>query len=201
MNTEPFTLSVYYLSVSLKDANPPILRDIVIPSNLTLEKFHYVIQVVMGWQNCHLHQFIVDEVFYTTKVAHAENNLDASDENDYERDERKYTVAQLLTKEKTSFIYEYDFGDSWTHHIELKEIRPAGANAQQPRCISGTQACPPEDSGGVWGYTEMLETLQNAKGTEKEEILERLGKDFNPDYFDVDAVNEQLERLFFSRLS
>lgn len=191
MNTKTSPLSVYALRISLKDAKPPIWRDILVPSNLNLEKLHYVIQTVMGWENSHLHQFIADKVFYA--------NEEDEDEDDYVRDEKKYTLSQILTKEKTSIIYEYDFGDSWIHKIELKKILPADADVEQPRCIKGVRACPPEDSGGVWGYMDMLETLQNSKHPEKEGIQEWLGDDFAPDYFDVDAVNKLLKQLFVTR--
>ena len=61
----PFPLSVYYLRVTLKNSKPPIWRDILVPTNLTLTDLHYVIQSVMGWENSHLHQFIADKVLYT----------------------------------------------------------------------------------------------------------------------------------------
>ncbi len=199
MDTEQSSLSVYYLKVTLKDSNPPIWRDILVPSNLTLENLHYVIQAVMGWGNYHLHQFIAGKVLYTEAVEDDNHDnyysLDASDDDEYDRNEKKYTVSQLLTQESASIIYEYDLGDSWTHKIELKHILPADNNAQQPRCIQGEQACPPEDCGGIWGYTDMLETLKNAKTSERKEMLPWIGDNFNPNYFDINAVNRVLEHL------
>jgi hypothetical protein len=198
MDTERYPLFVYYLKVTLKDSKPLIWRDILVPSDLTLEELHYVIQTVMGWGNSHLHQFIAEEVLYTDDMASDKNDeysLNARDEEEHDRSEKKYTVAQILTKEQSSLIYEYDLGDSWTHKIELKKILPADTHAFQPRCIRGEKACPPEDCGGIWGYTDILETLRNAKSSEKKDILERLGNDFNPDYFDVDEVNGLLRHL------
>jgi hypothetical protein len=198
MATERYPLFVYYLKVTLKDSNPLIWRDILVPSDLTLEELHYVIQTVMGWGNSHLHQFIAEEVLYNNDMKSDNNDeygLDTRDEKEHDRNEKKYTVSQILTKEQSSLIYEYDLGDSWTHKIELKKILPADTHAFQPRCIRGEKACPPEDCGGIWGYTDMLETLRNAKNSEKKDILERLGNDFNPDYFDVDEVNGLLRHL------
>lgn len=190
-------LFVYYLKVTLKDSKPPIWRDILVPSDLTLEELHYVIQTVMGWGNSHLHQFIAEEVLYNDDIE--TNNSDeygfTRDENEQDRNEKKYTLSQILTKEQSSLIYEYDLGDSWTHKIELKKILPADSNARQARCLRGEKACPPEDCGGIWGYTDMLETLRDAKNSEKKEILAWLGNDFNPDYFDVDEINGLLRHL------
>ena len=61
-----------------------------------------------------------------------------------------------------------------------------------PRCLAGERACPPEDCGGVWGYAELLDTLDSGASHEREELLEWLGDDFDPDHFDPEAVNATL---------
>jgi hypothetical protein len=193
MDTEE-SLYVYYLRVTLKDSKPQIWRDVLVPSNLTLEELHYVLQTVMGWDNCHSHHFIAGKIFYNDGL---DNNNQYSDTEDCDRNERKYTVSQLLLEEQNSIIYEYDLGDSWTHHVELKKILPADDEVRKPRCIQGEQACPPEDCGGIWGYADMLEALQHAENCETDEIIIGLGKDFDPDYFDIDAVNRVLTHLLF----
>jgi len=197
MDTE--SLSVYYLRITLKDSNPSIWRDVLVPSNLTLEELHYVIQTVMGWDNCHLHQFIAEKMFYNDNVDsdNSQSKVDSLEMEEHDRNERKYKISELLPEEKTSIIYEYDLGDSWTHQVELKKILPADAEVRQPRCVQGEQACPPEDCGGVWGYTDMLEAFQNAETSEKDEILTGFSEDFNPDFFDIDAVNRVLKHLLF----
>ena len=194
MDTE--SLSVYYLRVTLKDSEPSIWRDVLVPSNLTLEELHYVIQTVMGWDNCHLHQFIAGKVFYNDGLDSVHN---FDDTEEYDRNERKYTVSDLLPEEKSSIIYEYDLGDSWTHQIVLKKILPADADvdARQPRCVQGEQACPPEDCGGVWGYTDMLQAFQHTENSEHDEIVTGFSKDFNPEHFDIDAINRVLKHLLY----
>jgi hypothetical protein len=203
-------LSVYYLRVTLKDSKPPIWRDILVPSDLTLEALHYVIQIVMGWGNCHVHQFIAEKVLYNEGIEQNTGNenvfLDTFDQEKHDRNEKKYTVAQLLTKEEATIIYEYDLGDSWTHQIKLKKILPVDANAHQPRCIKGEKACPPEDCGGIWGYTDMLEMLRNSENhedsenSEKTKMLTWSNEDFNPDHFDIEAVNRTLRHLLVDDL-
>ena len=53
-------------------------------------------------------------------------------------------------------------------------------------------ACPPEDCGGPWGYPEFLEAIQNPKHKQHEELLEWVGGEFDPEEFDLGAVNEEL---------
>ena len=48
---------VYQLKVTLKDSKPPIWRRIVVPADSSLGKLHNVLQIVMGWWDCHLHVF------------------------------------------------------------------------------------------------------------------------------------------------
>jgi hypothetical protein len=55
-------------------------------------------------------------------------------------------------------------------------------------CISGKRACPPEDCGGAWGYARFLEAIRNPEDEEHEEMLEWIGGDFDPEYFDPEEV-------------
>ena len=57
------------------------------------------------------------------------------------------------------------------------------------------RACPPEDCGGVWGYTDLLTALADPDDAESEELLECLGDEFDPEAFDVDEANERLENF------
>jgi hypothetical protein len=59
---------IYQLKVTLKGSKPPIWRRVQVPSSVTLATLHRVIQVVMGWQDYHLHQFISREKYYGQRV-------------------------------------------------------------------------------------------------------------------------------------
>ena len=50
-------LEIYQLKVTLLDTNPPIWRRLLVPSDLHLAQLHDVLQVAMGWQDGHLHEF------------------------------------------------------------------------------------------------------------------------------------------------
>ena len=175
--------NIYQIKISLIGAKPPISRTVLVPSNLKLAAFHDVIQVVMGWTDSHLHQFIANNEFYGIPDDDFELEME---------DESKYKLSQLLSKEKESFIYEYDFGDSWEHKILLEKIHPFDTKIVLPVCIKGKRACPPEDCGGIWGYEELLETISDPKHPDHENMLEWLGGEFDPEEFDLEAINEDL---------
>ncbi len=58
------TSQIYQIKVSLDDTHPPIWRRILAPGNTTLFKLHNILQIVMGWQDYHLHKYTIDELIY-----------------------------------------------------------------------------------------------------------------------------------------
>ncbi len=182
------TKTIYQIQIALRGFKPKIWRRVLIPSDLLLSDFHYVIQAVMGWTNSHLHQFVQYGIFYSEPSEGMWDDMDTEDYTDIR-------VSDLLGQEKDTLIYEYDFGDSWEHQIVLEKILPEAIEIQLPVCLKGKMNCPTEDSGGVWGYTEMLEILKQPEHEEYEDYIEWLGDEFDPGYFDKDEVNQLLRGM------
>lgn len=109
-------------------------------------------------------------------------------------DSRRTKLSKVVTREKSGFAYEYDFGDSWEHQILVEKILPPEPGGQYPVCLAGKRACPPEDCGGIWGYDELLETIRDPLHEEYESMMEWLGGSFDPEEFDDDLVNRLLRR-------
>ena len=55
--------AIYQLKVTLTESNPPIWRRIQVP-DCTLGELHDFLQVIMGWEDNHLHQFIVNRRYF-----------------------------------------------------------------------------------------------------------------------------------------
>jgi hypothetical protein len=184
----PISLPLYELKITLRGSKPAIWRRIQVPGSIKLNRLHDVIQVVMGWTDSHLHQFVDAPVVYSIP----------SDDN-YSRaerlDERRFRLAELARHEKSSFIYEYDFGDGWRHEVVVQKILPADPEKKYAVCLAGKNACPPEDSGGIWGYYRLLEAINNPEHEDHQEMLEWLGDQFDPCHFDLQKVNAELRRL------
>jgi len=181
------TNKIYQIQIALKRFKPKIWRRLLIPSDLLLSDFHKVIQTSMGWTNSHLHQFIKNRTFYTVKMQD-DDLWDEMDNVDY----KEIKISDLLKKEKDKIVYEYDFGDGWEHDIILEKILPPDNDTKHPICLTGKMNCPPEDCGGIWGYSDMLEILKDPDHEEYESYIEWLGEEFDPTYFDKDEVNELL---------
>ncbi len=109
-------------------------------------------------------------------------------------------LADIAPEEGATFVYEYDFGDSWRHEITVERITPTPKEElpyPYPWCLDGQRACPPEDVGGVSGYATFLEAWRDPSHPEHGETREWLGKHFKPELFSVPQVNAALA-LFIS---
>jgi hypothetical protein len=102
-----------------------------------------------------------------------------------------------MKNKNASILYEYDFGDDWEHRIKLLEIKNKEKNIFYPRCVAGERSCPAEDSGGIDGYQEMLEVIKDKDHPDYDSVMAWIGKNFNPDYFNIDEINEFLQEEDF----
>lgn len=59
-------MDLYRVHVSLREIEPAIWRRIEISSQTTLKQLHRILQIAMGWENYHLHEYIVDGRRYGT---------------------------------------------------------------------------------------------------------------------------------------
>ncbi|MDP9314400.1 MAG: plasmid pRiA4b ORF-3 family protein [Chloroflexota bacterium] len=178
--------AIYQLKVTLYDSKPPIWRRIQVPATVTLGQLHRILQVVMGWTDSHLHQFIVGDSYYGIPDPEWAREV---------KHEQRARLSQVAHQEKAKLIYEYDFGDDWLHDIVVEKIFPPEAGKHYPVCVKGKRACPPEDCGGIWGYASFLEAISDPSHPEHAEMLEWVGGAFDPEAFDVEEVNRQLALL------
>jgi hypothetical protein len=139
----------------------------------------------MGWYNQHLYSF-GDREFSIEELhedSWGEPDADAS----------KTQIFEFLRKKGDKLIYTYDFGDGWEHTVAVEKVLDAGAgNLPLPNCVDGVRTCPPEDCGGVPGYYNLLEVLGDSKHPEHEDMKEWIGDEFDPENFDLQAVNLRL---------
>ena len=178
--------SIYQLKVTLRHVKPPVWRRILVRGDVTLYKLHQTLQIAMGWTDSHMHQFVVDGVFF--------GQPDPDFDFDVES-ERRTRLHDVVSGVKDKFSYEYDFGDGWEHEILVEDILQPEPRTRYPRCIKGKRNCPPEDIGGPWGYADFLEAIENEDHPEHEEYLEWIGGSFDPEAFDLEAVNDYLKEV------
>jgi hypothetical protein len=174
---------ILQLKISLVGVSkPPVWRRLLVPATMRLDRLHEAIQIVMGWQDYHLHAFSAGSVEYgppDPELGHS--------------DERRTRVIDVIHDPKDRMRYVYDFGDHWQHDIVVEKVGVAEPGVRYPSCVAGTGCCPPEDCGGVWGYADLREALADPSHEQHEDMLEWLGletaDEFDPTAFDVSEAD------------
>jgi len=174
--------------ISLHDIKPTIWRRIQV-QDCSLGELHQHIQAAMGWQECHLHQFVIDGECY--------GPASVDDFGMEMNDEDAVVLSELLPPagERIRWMYEYDFGDGWKHELLFEGHPPLDRKTKYPICLEGARACPPEDIGGFMGYYEYLEALTDPSHEQHEELIEWHGP-FDPEGFDVAKVTRTMRKSF-----
>jgi hypothetical protein len=178
------------LKITLRDIRPPIWRRVRVADDSSLRKLHQVIQVAMGWQDAHLHEFQVGNQVYGEPSDH-----DGWPGGSRTQNETKVKLASLVAQGVRRFRYVYDFGDGWEHEVVIEKVQPLDPDQQYPSLITGKRACPPEDCGGPYGYPQLLEVLADPSDEEHAEMTEWVGGDFDPEHLDLEAVNHALAAM------
>lgn len=182
--------TVYQLRIVLQDSEPEIWRRFLVHGGITLGGLHRVIQCVMPWDSRHQHQFEIDGDCFGMVGPGAEL------EEDFELvDEEKIPLASMVKRARKRFSYVYDFGDEWRHSIVVEKIIKSAEEYEGPVCLAGAMACPPDDSGSLYGYYVKLEVLRHPEHPEYADIRQWMGGDWDPAAFDRDAINASLKAL------
>jgi hypothetical protein len=174
------------LQISLIDSEPLFWRRLLVPATTRLDKLHRIFQDTMGWTDSHLHMFRIDDDVLYTSYDH--------DLLQGELDERMSTLEHAVG-DRLRFAYDYDFGDNWEHDVIIEDKTATRLGLKHAVCVDGQNACPPEDCGGISGYERLLEGLADPTDDEHEHYTEWVGGSFDPEHFDLVAVNAALQRI------
>lgn len=172
------------LRISLEDIDPPIWRTVIFPRNATLHELHRAIQVLFDWYDYHLYQFEIDD-----------RRFEEPDEEAEGEDSTKARLSKLITEPGQVFHYLYDFGDHWTHRIEVEETAVKADPGWIPWLIDGARRGPPEDCGGVDGYQRLIEAAKaptESLDEDDRDFLRWAGDDFDPEQFSVSQARHAL---------
>jgi hypothetical protein len=158
---------VFQFRITLQGISPAIWRRIVVPGSYSFWDLHVAIQDSMGWLDYHLHVFelkasrssktievgIPDEEFGRPVVPGWSKRID-----------------EYFVRPGVKAMYTYDFGDDWVHEILLEGMLLPEGSTRYPKCVAGERACPPEDCGGVPGYSDLLKVLEKPKSKEYKDV-------------------------------
>jgi hypothetical protein len=189
-------------------SKPPIWRKVKVNSTISFDDFHLVIQVLFGWRNYHMYQFSPSGWRSTPCIMYIyEDDAEVeirplSDPDTFPYGERydaeKIKLEDYFRQLKQKMVYMYDFGDDWKHTIELIEV--SDDTVLYPVCLGGKGSNLEEDCGGIWGFYNMVEAINDPKHPQHKEYREWLGmkrgEKWDLNVFDLEETNEMLREVW-----
>lgn len=142
----------------------------------------------MSWYDSPLHRFVIQETHY---------GVPGSDWFYDVEDEATVKLNEVVNKPGAVFEYDYDYDEQndWGHEVVVEEVRSPEADVQYPVCIAGERAHPPRNCGGWREYMELMKLIAQPGFFTPEEIVAATGEGFDPEAFDIQAVNLSLRRI------
>lgn len=180
---------IYQIRATLLGTEPPIWRRLLVPAEMTLQRLHDVLQRSMGWQDYHLHEFKIGRQRFGTR-----DPMERLHGTVTVFSERTHHLFEVLGTARKA-LYNYDFGDDWQLEVVVEKRIAPEPGWDYPACIAGERKAPPEDCGGVFGFYNLLEAINDPEHEEHEQLSEWLGGGFDPEAFSVDEVNRRLAGL------
>ncbi len=191
---KPETIKLYQLKAALRAITPLVWRRLRVTSDTTIAQLHAVLQIAMGWEDLHLHQFRIHGRAYGI---YRDGGISFAD------DPHQIILADFKLHKSERFVYEYDMGDFWQHDIRLEQVLPLDPRKRYPVCTDGDGDCPPEDCGGPWGYRELMAArysllallqMQDDQALIAQRLLDWYDGGARPTYDDTEYM-DALERM------
>lgn len=188
-------MKAFQLKIAIKNSKPPIWRRVIVPAGITFSQLSIILNKSMGWDGYHLFEFEFEFFHQELRI------IEGADEYEigygpYDYLEASTTYIREYLEENNWFTYTYDLGDHWNHRVTIEKIIEE-YEENYPKVIKYKGDCPLEDCGGIYGYYDCLDIIQDKSHPEYEERVGWMQLQGYPNKYDMVAVNEELERECF----
>jgi hypothetical protein len=173
------------LRVAIDEVAPAVVRRVEVPLAMRLDDLHFVLQIAIGWQNCHPFEFRVGDKAWGLVDRDAETNPLPAE---------SATLADVHALGRT-FRYGYVFGEDWQHTVEIQAVALAEPGAVYPRLLEAHGRCPPADISGAAGYEDYLRAIADPRDPLHETMIEFDDPEFDPAKVDAAALARNLANL------
>jgi len=178
----------FQFDVSLNNVKPRIWRSFFMVETADFYDLHEAIQLACEWDNYHC--FIFCKSKNRGRGGRPERTIVAGipGDNDYEEipEASEVPLAQHFSGDIKTCRYTYDFGDCWEHTVKLKKMVSLDETFFQ-KLVGGKRAFPPEDSGGIWGYRDLITRQQNLDNNEED-------YSWHPEQFNFENLKTSFDR-------
>ena len=138
--TDPHSPQSLQLKTLLRDVHPAVWRRVRLSDAMCIADLHRVIQLLMGWDDDHLHRFRIHGQDYG--IAYV-GGLSFDD------DAASVPLSRFQFCPTERFIYEYDFSAGWQVEVRVEQILSA-SRRDPPICVAGREPGAPD---GLWRTT------------------------------------------------
>jgi hypothetical protein len=167
---------VLWRTLQLSLGGTEVWRRIVLPGSSRLEELHQIIRTLFGWDDRYSHRFTA---------------LGFIREED--------SLEEVATRGLSEISYEY--GTVWTVKVIFLSSHEPAAD-ERIRCVAGERAVPPATVEGPLRFKKFLSALERGGAdsvTSGVSWLVQPKTDFDPEAFDMEAFNRQLEGIIYGR--
>jgi Plasmid pRiA4b ORF-3-like protein len=134
------------LKLLLRDVHPAVWRRVTLADNLSIADLHRVVQLLMGWDDDHLHRFRIDGRDYGVAYIGGMN---------FDEDAAAVPLSQFGFRPTERFLYEYDFTVGWQVEVRVEKVLEESCESHPiPVCTAGRERGPPDGCGGSRAYAE-----------------------------------------------
>lgn len=177
------------IKATLKDVKPEVMRRLVVPVTLRLDRLHLTLLAAFGWTNSHLFEFHAGEERWGTPDPDGHFGPQPIDA-------RKARLCDIIQETGAKTIHcLYDFGDSWDHVIKFEKWFRKTPTDGLPLLLDAAGRYPPEDVGGAPGYADYLEAIGDPTHPEHENMCLWGPEQFDPNVIDRKALEAAVNAL------
>ncbi len=146
MESTDKAIEIYQLRIWIQKISPQIWRRLLVRSDSTIAELHDTLQIVFGWSDDHLHQFLIRGKPYG--IGRIGGII-------FDDNPRQVQLRDFHFRLKETWLYEYDLTDWWQHEIRLEQILSLDPAKRYPICVAGRRRGPIEDCGGAFAFMEL----------------------------------------------
>ncbi len=180
------------LKLSLKHADPAIVRVLDIPDDFSVYELHLALQVSLGWNDLEPFEMVRSKLTVGVEPSYAGQGI-IHDGHAY-RHADDLEAKELFQMVGQRISYTYDFSRLWEFDLTLLErIEREG---ELPSCLDAQEAAPFEDSDDLDTYYGMLIAYADSSLALHDLAVNLLGDDFEATPPSPKEITEHLEILF-----
>lgn len=180
------------LKLSLKHADPPVLRVLDVPADYSVYELHLVLQVSLGWNDREPFEMVRSKLTVGVEPSYAGAGI-VHDGHSY-RHADEVEVNELFKMVGQRVSYTYDFSRLW--EFDLTFVERLERDGELPICLEVQEAAPFEEADDLETHYGILIAYADPSMQLHDLAVTLLGADFDPAGPTPEEVTEHLGLLF-----